>query len=268
LHNTTRFFKDRHYLEREFKPLQAASSRRMTLLEFGCGVGNAFFPLLERLPGLFVTAFDLSAHAMRHIAAHPGYASGRVAAFACDAAAGNVVAAVGAAHDAWLAGVGRGGENHGRGASAKGPWATTSSNAIGGGAGGAHAQQIIVAPLPGGTCLHEINAVSAVRCHPPLTAGFDAVLLLFMLSAMPPEAHQRVWNEAAACLRPGGHVRSMPHCGLVVALCTVTRAAASGFLLAAAARSCSVIGVQNKELRDAALPDVVLGTRQLASALG
>jgi SAM-dependent methyltransferase len=43
---------------------------------------------------------------------------------------------------------------------------------------------------------------------PPLLApgarGFDAALLLFMLSAVPPEAHRGVVRAAAECLRPGG----------------------------------------------------------------
>ena len=38
----------------------------------------------------------------------------------------------------------------------------------------------------------------------PGAAAFDAALLLFMLSAVPPEGHRGVFLEAAACLRPGG----------------------------------------------------------------
>jgi tRNAThr (cytosine32-N3)-methyltransferase len=46
------FFKDRAWLERDFPVLLRAAAEPTTLLEFGCGVGNAFFPLLQRLPHL------------------------------------------------------------------------------------------------------------------------------------------------------------------------------------------------------------------------
>ena len=52
--NTTNFYKDRHYLAREFKELADAlkiskdTSDMVTLLDLGCGVGNAFNPLIEK----------------------------------------------------------------------------------------------------------------------------------------------------------------------------------------------------------------------------
>ena len=53
--NTTNFYKDRHYLAREFTELsdkldevkKAQSDERVVLLDLGCGVGNAFWPLVE-----------------------------------------------------------------------------------------------------------------------------------------------------------------------------------------------------------------------------
>ena len=53
--NTTNFYKDRHYLAREFTELsqkldkvkQAGSDEEVVLLDLGCGVGNAFWPLVE-----------------------------------------------------------------------------------------------------------------------------------------------------------------------------------------------------------------------------
>ena len=47
--NTTNFYKDRHYLKREFSELSDAlsNSQQVTLLDLGCGVGNAFWPLIE-----------------------------------------------------------------------------------------------------------------------------------------------------------------------------------------------------------------------------
>lgn len=53
-HNTTNFYKDRHYLVREFSELSSKlretqpGSERVTLLDLGCGVGNAFWPLIEQ----------------------------------------------------------------------------------------------------------------------------------------------------------------------------------------------------------------------------
>jgi len=49
--NTTNFYKDRHYLTREFSELSDAlthlKTEFITLLDLGCGVGNAFWPLVE-----------------------------------------------------------------------------------------------------------------------------------------------------------------------------------------------------------------------------
>lgn len=43
------------------------------LIELGCGVGNAVFPLLERDPNLFVYALDFSPRAISLVKAHPLY---------------------------------------------------------------------------------------------------------------------------------------------------------------------------------------------------
>lgn len=91
--NTTNFFKDRHYLHVVFPelatiaglsptpthipgrgpgagrnsasslaatPLSNLSSSRLKLLEVGCGVGNAVFPLLDLNPRLTAIAIDFS----------------------------------------------------------------------------------------------------------------------------------------------------------------------------------------------------------------
>jgi len=44
MRNTTNFFKDRHWTEREFPEL---TSENMKIIELGCGVGNFIFPILE-----------------------------------------------------------------------------------------------------------------------------------------------------------------------------------------------------------------------------
>ena len=82
--NTINFFKDRHYLERDFPCLRQGAHRPTLLLELGCGVGNAFFPLLPRLPQLSVIACDMSGVAIDFVRQHPKYDGKRVKAFVAD----------------------------------------------------------------------------------------------------------------------------------------------------------------------------------------
>lgn len=81
-----RFFKDRHYLERDFPELAAlaSSGAPFRFLECGCGVGNALFPLVRRHRAMHVFAVDLSARAIRLVQAHPLCATGQVDAYVCD----------------------------------------------------------------------------------------------------------------------------------------------------------------------------------------
>ena len=71
--NSTHFFKDRHWITREFPELLLAPSdsdqgdgspRKVVLLEAGCGVGNTVFPLLAENNHLFVYACDFSSKAI------------------------------------------------------------------------------------------------------------------------------------------------------------------------------------------------------------
>ncbi|GAB4823086.1 hypothetical protein N2152v2_010132 [Parachlorella kessleri] len=78
--NEDRFFRDRHYFDREFPELLSAQ----TVLEVGCGVGNTIFPLLELNPTAFIYACDFAPSAVALVRSHPQYASGRVHAFVAD----------------------------------------------------------------------------------------------------------------------------------------------------------------------------------------
>jgi ubiquinone/menaquinone biosynthesis C-methylase UbiE len=47
--------------------LESAKKLNPVLLDCGCGVGNAFFPLFEHIPNLTVNAFDFSSVAVELI---------------------------------------------------------------------------------------------------------------------------------------------------------------------------------------------------------
>lgn len=85
--NTTNFFKDRHYLDKEFPEISEAPNDGRVfriLMEFGCGVGNSFFPLLEKYQHLFVFACDFSKRAIELVQSNPEYHAERCNAFVCD----------------------------------------------------------------------------------------------------------------------------------------------------------------------------------------
>ncbi|KAL6748965.1 S-adenosyl-L-methionine-dependent methyltransferase [Haematococcus lacustris] len=80
--NEDKFYKDRHYFDREFPELCSGPA---TVVEVGCGAGNTVFPLLELNPGLRVFCCDFSPKAIELVKSHPAYAaSGRVSAFVAD----------------------------------------------------------------------------------------------------------------------------------------------------------------------------------------
>lgn len=86
--NGNRFYKDRHYLHAEFPELlwqepvylsgSASSSPGISLLEVGCGVGNAVIPLIELNPALRVTAVDFAPSAIEILSRHPFAVTGAV----------------------------------------------------------------------------------------------------------------------------------------------------------------------------------------------
>ncbi|DAZ99294.1 TPA: hypothetical protein N0F65_005462 [Lagenidium giganteum] len=96
--NTTNFYKDRHYLHLVFPDLNAQEARPRhrieltgddpskpkTLLEVGCGVGNAALPLLEINPALNIVAIDFADTAIALLKKQPLYDEARVAASVCD----------------------------------------------------------------------------------------------------------------------------------------------------------------------------------------
>ena len=87
--HATNFFKDRHYLREAFPELAVAGAR--SLLDCGCGVGNALLPLLESSPELRVFACDISSTAITLLKADATFAAlaaaGRCDAFVRDATA-------------------------------------------------------------------------------------------------------------------------------------------------------------------------------------
>eukprot|EP00258_Populus_trichocarpa_P042347 XP_024458366.1 uncharacterized protein LOC7470683 isoform X2 [Populus trichocarpa] len=58
-----KFFKDRHYLDKEWGQYFAGKERRV-VLEVGCGAGNTIFPLVATYPNIFVHACDFSPRAV------------------------------------------------------------------------------------------------------------------------------------------------------------------------------------------------------------
>ncbi|KAI8370458.1 S-adenosyl-L-methionine-dependent methyltransferase [Radiomyces spectabilis] len=81
--NTTKFFKDRHWTEREFEEL-ADRSKKQTCLEIGCGVGNFLFPILAENSNIFIYACDFSKRAVDMVKSNEQYDESRCKAFVCD----------------------------------------------------------------------------------------------------------------------------------------------------------------------------------------
>ncbi|KAG6505250.1 hypothetical protein ZIOFF_037604 [Zingiber officinale] len=86
-----KFFKDRHYLEKDWGRFFCPSSdsehksvEPKTVLEVGCGVGNTLFPLLVSFPNVFVHACDFSPRAVALVKENGAFASDRLNTFVCD----------------------------------------------------------------------------------------------------------------------------------------------------------------------------------------
>jgi len=83
--NQANFFKDRHYLIREFPELEPPDgAQEHAVLELGCGAGNTVFPILESDARIKVHCCDFSPRAVDLVKQHTNYTPDRVNAFQCD----------------------------------------------------------------------------------------------------------------------------------------------------------------------------------------
>ncbi|PHU28535.1 hypothetical protein BC332_00628 [Capsicum chinense] len=78
-----KFFKDRHYLDKEWGQYFSGTEGKV-ILEVGCGAGNTIFPLLATMPNIFVHACDFSPRAVNLVKSHKDFDDARVNAFVCD----------------------------------------------------------------------------------------------------------------------------------------------------------------------------------------
>ncbi|PSR93598.1 Methyltransferase-like protein [Actinidia chinensis var. chinensis] len=78
-----KFFKDRHYLDKEWGQYFSVAERKV-ILEVGCGAGNAIFPLIATYPDIFIHACDFSPRAVNLVKTHKDFMETRVNAFVCD----------------------------------------------------------------------------------------------------------------------------------------------------------------------------------------
>ncbi|WOL09934.1 hypothetical protein Cni_G18688 [Canna indica] len=80
-----RFFKDRHYLDKEWgQYFLGRQGEKLVVLEVGCGAGNTIFPLIATYPYIFVHACDFSSRAIELVKGHKDFSEDRVHAFVCD----------------------------------------------------------------------------------------------------------------------------------------------------------------------------------------
>ncbi|KAI4316505.1 hypothetical protein L6164_024485 [Bauhinia variegata] len=78
-----RFFKDRHYLDKEWGNY-FSGAEKMVILEVGCGAGNTIFPLITSYPDAFVYACDFSPRAIELVKTHKDFKESQVKAFTSD----------------------------------------------------------------------------------------------------------------------------------------------------------------------------------------
>ena len=211
-HHGTNFFKDRHYLEADFPALLAARDRPFSLLEFGCGVGNAFFPVLARLPHLYVTAFDLSPKAVSLINAsalcdcHVGTDSSSTAGAHCSSSAAAAHCALHRRLCAFVHNAVEGGTFE----------AVIAAHAAQYGPDNGASRALPTEAVIRATAASAFNSnsnvptaaaatsISPATCSDLGATQFDAVLMLFVLSALEPRGQRMAFAEASLQLKPGG----------------------------------------------------------------
>jgi SAM-dependent methyltransferase len=226
------FFRDRHWLEREFPCLRIAAQDGdsvFALLDIGCGVGNAAFPLLARLPRLCVVAVDVAPAAIAALVARAESAGAslapRLRALAADllppadalSAAASALptrpvplhrapCAICAARAAAAAAAAAIAPAHAHALPLACPCARATAatpNLADAPALAAHAGRLARVSLPQLAALRAAPAPPAGGSPPRGGGGFDFALLLFVVSALPPAQHALALREACLCLAPG-----------------------------------------------------------------
>ncbi|PON47087.1 Methyltransferase-like [Parasponia andersonii] len=82
-----KFFKDRHYLEKDWRCFFAEDDvypNRKVVFEVGCGSGSTLFPLMAAFANLYVHACDLSPHAIALVKSNVNFMEDKVNAFVSD----------------------------------------------------------------------------------------------------------------------------------------------------------------------------------------
>ena len=89
--NTNKFFKDRHWTQREFEELIGSdlnsledNERQISLLEVGCGVGNTIWPLIEEKTSFRIYVCDFSPVAIDLLRKNPLFDENKCTAFVAD----------------------------------------------------------------------------------------------------------------------------------------------------------------------------------------
>ncbi|GAU47956.1 hypothetical protein TSUD_06900 [Trifolium subterraneum] len=82
-HHKDKFFKDRHYLDKEWGEYFSGGGKNV-ILEVGCGAGNTIFPVIASYPDAFVYACDFSPRAIELVKMHEDFKESHVHAFVSD----------------------------------------------------------------------------------------------------------------------------------------------------------------------------------------
>ncbi|XP_030552539.1 uncharacterized protein LOC115756772 [Rhodamnia argentea] len=78
-----KFFKDRHYLDKEWGQYFSGAGKKI-ILEVGCGAGNTIFPLVATYPEVFVHACDFSPRAVNLVKLNKDFKETQISPFVCD----------------------------------------------------------------------------------------------------------------------------------------------------------------------------------------